>query len=404
MNAYKFRQDTFKLLSLMESYSIIALTGSVGCGKTAVLKELSEITAGTYVDFSQLDTSARVQLMDTLKTAMTSNLTVEFFLDAVTSLDDYENLLAEIQDTFVTTRSHRHYKIIIAGSSQPEFLKSISLIFGARVHTYEMGYYAFCDFYESKHQKVLCQNLHQLNDSLTAEEYDNFLRGIKLPSSEPIVSSEYLSSLLDAARGVSARSRFSNTGQYASLNWMKLSHLINSIMLHKQCDLFKEDTAEGIQFLSEYRLIDVNPCKKLDASLAEGSVTFRDPQFVKAFIESNQINCSALQISKGAIIGLLSLWYGKVTLPATYYNMVIDLDDVDYVDDYLLIKFVDEVPAQPFSPLQLEARRCILVTKDTFSYDTFLTIPYYVFQAALELGYDFRSKAVEIEMSQLNIF
>ena len=99
MNAYKFRQDTFKLLSLMESYSIIALTGSVGCGKTAVLKELSEITAGTYVDFSQLDTSARVQLMDTLKTAMTSNLTVEFFLEAVTSLDDYENLLAEIQDT-----------------------------------------------------------------------------------------------------------------------------------------------------------------------------------------------------------------------------------------------------------------------------------------------------------------
>ena len=223
MNAYKFRQDTFKLLSLMESYSIIALTGSVGCGKTAVLKELSEITAGTYVDFSQLDTSARVQLMDTLKTAMTSNLTVEFFLDAVTSLDDYENLLAEIQDTLVTTRSHSRYKIIIAGSSQPDFLKSVSLIFGARVHTYEMGYYAFCDFYESKHQKVLCQNLHQLNDSLTAEEYDNFLRGIKLPSSEPIVSSEYLSSLLDAARGVSARSRFSNTGQYDSLNWMKLS-------------------------------------------------------------------------------------------------------------------------------------------------------------------------------------
>lgn len=98
------------------------------------------------------------------------------------------------------------------------------------------------------------------------------------------------------------------------------------------------------------------------------------------------------------------MWYGKVTPPATYYNMVIDLGDVDYVDDYLLIKFVDEVPAQPFSPLQLEARRCILVTKDTFSYDTFLTIPYYVFQAALELGYDFRSKAVEIEMSQLNIF
>ena len=404
MNAYKFRQDTFKLLSLMESYSIIALTGSVGCGKTAVLKELSEITAGTYVDFSQLDTSARVQLMDTLKTAMTSNLTVEFFLDAVTSLDDYENLLAEIQDTLVTTRSHSRYKIIIAGSSQPDFLKSVSLIFGARVHTYEMGYYAFCDFYESKHQKVLCQNLHLLNDSLTAEEYDNFLRGIKLPSSEPIVSSEYLSSLLDAARGVSARSRFSNTGQYASLNWMKLSHLINSIMLCKQCDLSKEDIAEGIQFLSEYRLIDVNPCKKLNASLAEGSVTFRDPQFVKAFIESNQINCSALQISKGAIIGLLSLWYGKVTLPATYYNMVIDLDDVDYVDDYILIKFVEKVPSQPFSTSQLEARKCILVTKDTFSYDTFLAIPYYVFQAALELGYNFRSKAAEIEMTQLNIF
>lgn len=404
MNAYKFRQDTFKLLSLMESYSIIALTGSVGCGKTAVLKELSEITAGTYVDFSQLDTSARVQLMDTLKTAMTSNLTVEFFLDAVTSLDDYENLLAEIQDTFVTTRSHRHYKIIIAGSSQPEFLKSIRLIFGARVHAYEMGYYAFCDFYESKHQKVLCQNLHQLNNSLTAAEYDKYLRGAKLPSLEPIVSSEYLSSFLDTARAVAARSKFSNTGQYDSLNWMKLSHLINSIMLHKQCDLSKEDIAEGIQFLSEYRLIDVNPCKKLNASLVEGSVTFRDPQFVKAFIESNQINCSALQISKGAIIGLLSLWYGKVTLPATYYNMVIDLDDVDYVDDYILIKFVEKVPSQPFSTSQLEARKCILVTKDTFSYDTFLTIPYYVFQAALELGYNFRSKAAEIEMTQLNIF
>lgn len=404
MNAYKFRQDTFKLLSLMESYSIIALTGSVGCGKTAVLKELSEITAGTYVDFSQLDTSARVQLMDTLKTAMTSNLTVEFFLDAVTSLDDYENLLAEIQDTFVTTRSHRHYKIIIAGSSQPEFLKSISLIFGARVHTYEMGYYAFCDFYESKHQKVLCQNLHQLNNSLTAAEYDKYLRGTKLPSSEPIVSSEYLSSFLDMARAVAARSKFSNTGQYDSLNWMKLSHLITSIMCYKQCNLSQEEIAKGIQFLSEYRLIDVNPYKKLDNSLVEGSITFRDPQFAKAFIESNQITYSTLQISKGAIIGLLSLWYGKVTPPATYYNMVIDLDDVDYVDDYLLIKFVDEVPAQPFSPLQLEARRCILVTKDTFSYDTFLTIPYYVFQAALELGYDFRSKAVEIEMSQLNIF
>lgn len=404
MNAYKFRQDTFKLLSLMESYSIIALTGSVGCGKTAVLKELSEITAGTYVDFSQLDTSARVQLMDTLKTAMTSNLTVEFFLDAVTSLDDYENLLAEIQDTFVTTRSHRHYKIIIAGSSQPEFLKSISLIFGARVHTYEMGYYAFCDFYESKHQKVLCQNLHQLNNSLTAAEYDKYLRGTKLPRSEPIVSSEYLSSFLDMARAVAARSKFSNTGQYDSLNWMKLSHLITSIMCYKQCNLSQEEIAKGIQFLSEYRLIDVNPYKKLDNSLVEGSITFRDPQFAKAFIESNQITYSTLQISKGAIIGLLSLWYGKVTPPATYYNMVIDLDDVDYVDDYLLIKFVDEVPAQPFSPLQLEARRCILVTKDTFSYDTFLTIPYYVFQAALELGYDFRSKAVEIEMSQLNIF
>lgn len=404
MNAYKFRQDTFKLLSLMESYSIIALTGSVGCGKTAVLKELSEITAGTYVDFSQLDTSARVQLMDTLKTAMTSNLTVEFFLDAVTSLDDYENLLAEIQDTFVTTRSHRHYKIIIAGSSQPEFLKSISLIFGARVHTYEMGYYAFCDFYESKHQKVLCQNLHQLNNSLTAAEYDKYLRGTKLPSSEPIVSSEYLSSFLDMARAVAARSKFSNTGQYDSLNWMKLSHLITSIMCYKQCNLSQEEIAKGIQFLSEYRLIDVNPYKKLDNSLVEGSITFRDPQFAKAFIESNQITYSTLQISKGAIIGLLSLWYGKVIPPATYYNMVIDLDDVDYVDDYLLIKFVDEVPAQPFSPLQLEARRCILVTKDTFSYDTFLTIPYYVFQAALELGYDFRSKAVEIEMSQLNIF
>lgn len=404
MNAYKFRQDTFKLLSLMESYSIIALTGSVGCGKTVVLKELSEITAGTYVDFSQLDTSARVQLMDTLKTAMTSNLTVEFFLDAVTSLDDYENLLAEIQDTFVTTRSHRHYKIIIAGSSQPEFLKSISLIFGARVHTYEMGYYAFCDFYESKHQKVLCQNLHQLNNSLTAAEYDKYLRGTKLPSSEPIVSSEYLSSFLDMARAVAARSKFSNTGQYDSLNWMKLSHLITSIMCYKQCNLSQEEIAKGIQFLSEYRLIDVNPYKKLDNSLVEGSITFRDPQFAKAFIESNQITYSTLQISKGAIIGLLSLWYGKVTPPATYYNMVIDLDDVDYVDDYLLIKFVDEVPAQPFSPLQLEARRCILVTKDTFSYDTFLTIPYYVFQAALELGYDFRSKAVEIEMSQLNIF
>lgn len=403
MNAYKFRQDTFKLLSLMESYSIIALTGSVWCGKTAVLKELSEITAGTYVDFSQLDTSARVQLMDTLKTAMTSNLTVEFFLDAVTSLDDYENLLAEIQDTFVTTRSHRHYKIIIAGSSQPEFLKSISLIFGARVHTYEMGYYAFCDFYESKHQKVLCQNLHQLNNSLTAAEYDKYLRGTKLPSSEPIVSSEYLSSFLDMARAVAARSKFSNTGQYDSLNWMKLSHLITSIMCYKQCNLSQEEIAKGIQFLSEYRLIDVNPYKKLDNSLVEGSITFRDPQFAKAFIESNQITYSTLQISKGAIIGLLSLWYGKVTPPATYYNMVIDLDDVDYVDDYLLIKFVDEVPAQPFSPLQLEARRCILVTKDTFSYDTFLTIPYYVFQAALELGYDFRSKAVEIEMSKLNI-
>lgn len=404
MNAYKFRQDTFKLLSLMESYSIIALTGSVGCGKTAVLKELSEITAGTYVDFSQLDTSARVQLMDTLKTAMTSNLTVEFFLDAVTSLDDYENLLAEIQDTFVTTRSHRHYKIIIAGSSQPEFLKSISLIFGARVHAYEMGYYAFCDFYESKHQKVLCQNLHQLNNSLTAAEYDKYLRGVKLPSLEPIVSSEYLSSFLDTARAVAARSKFSNTGQYDSLNWMKLSHLITSIMCYKQCNLSQEEIAKGIQFLSEYRLIDINTCKKLDNSLVEGSITFRDPQFAKAFIGSNQITCSTLQISKGAIIGLLSLWYGKVTPPATYYNMVIDLGDVDYVDDYLLIKFVDEVPAQPFSPLQLEARRCILVTKDTFSYDTFLTIPYYVFQAALELGYDFRSKAVEIEMSQLNIF
>lgn len=404
MNAYKFRQDTFKLLSLMESYSIIALTGSVGCGKTAVLKELSEITAGTYVDFSQLDTSARVQLMDTLKTAMTSNLTVEFFLDAVTSLDDYENLLAEIQDTFVTTRSHRHYKIIIAGSSQPEFLKSISLIFGARVRAYEMGYYAFCDFYESKHQKVLCQNLHQLNNSLTAAEYDKYLRGVKLPSLEPIVSSEYLSSFLDTARAVAARSKFSNTGQYDSLNWMKLSHLITSIMCYKQCNLSQEEIAKGIQFLSEYRLIDINTCKKLDNSLVEGSITFRDPQFAKAFIGSNQITCSTLQISKGAIIGLLSLWYGKVTPPATYYNMVIDLGDVDYVDDYLLIKFVDEVPAQPFSPLQLEARRCILVTKDTFSYDTFLTIPYYVFQAALELGYDFRSKAVEIEMSQLNIF
>lgn len=404
MEAYKFRQDTFKLLSLMESYSIIALTGPVGCGKTAVLKELSEITVGTYVDFSQIDTSARVQLMDTLKAAMNSNLTVEFFLDAVTSLDDYENLLAEIQDTFVTTRSHRHYKIIIAGNSQPEFLKSISLIFGARVHVYEMGYYAFCDFYESKHQKVLYQNLHQLNDSLTAVEYDKYLQGTKLPSSEPIVSSEYLSSFLDVAKAVTAGSRFSNTGQYDSLNWMKLSHLITSIMCRQQCDLSQEEIAEGIQFLSEYRLIDINPCKKLNDSLVDGSVTFRDPQFVKAFIESNQITCNALQVSKGAIIGLLSLWYGKVTFPATYYNTVIDLDDVDYVDDYLLIKFVEEIPAQPFSTLQLEARKCILVTKDTFSYDTFLTIPYYVFQAALELGYDFRSKAVEIEMSQMNIF
>ena len=391
MNVYKFRQDTFKLLSLMESYSVIVLTGPIGCGKTTILKELSEFTGSTYVDFSQVDTSTRVQLMCTLKAAMNDNLATNFFLDEVTSLEDYESLLAEIQDTLVTTRSHSRYKIIISGSSQPDFLKSVSLIFGARVHTYEMGYYAFCDFYESKHQKVLCQNLHQLNDSLTAEEYDNFLRGIKLPSSEPIVSSEYLSSLLDVARGVSARSRFSNTGQYASLNWMKLSHLINSIMLCKQCDLPKEDIAEGIQFLSEYRLIDVNPCKKLNASLAEGSVTFRDPQFVKAFIES-------------AIIGLLSLWYGKVTLPATYYNMVIDLDDVDYVDDYILIKFVEKVPSQPFSTAQLEARKCILVTKDTFSYDTFLAIPYYVFQAALELGYNFRSKAAEIEMTQLNIF
>lgn len=404
MNAYKFRQDTFKLLSLMESYSIIALTGPVGCGKTAVLKELSEITAGTYVDFSHIDTSTRVQVMDTLKTAMNSNLTVEFFLDAVTSLDDYETLLSEIQDTFVTTRSHSHYKIIIAGSSQPEFLKSISLIFGARVHAYEMGYYAFCDFYERNHRKVLYQNLHQLNDSLTAEEYDKYLRGTKLPSSEPIVSSEYLGAFLDAARAVAARSRFSDTKQYDSLNWMKLSHLINSIMCHQQCDLSQEEIAEGIQFLSEYRLIDINPCKKTDDSLVAGSITFRDPQFVKAFIESNQINCNNLQISKGAIVGLLSLWYGKVTSPATYYNMVIDLDDVDYVDDYLLIKFVEEVPVQPFSTLQLEARKCILVTKDTFSYDTFLTIPYYVFQAALELGYDFRSKAVEIEMSQMNIF
>ena len=404
MHAYKLRQDIFKLLSLMESYSVIILTGPVGCGKTAVLKELSESVGGTYVDFSQIDASTRARLMSSLKTAMNDNLASDFFLDAVTSLDDYENLLAEIQDTLVTTRAHSRYKIIIAGSSQPEFLKSISLIFGARVHTYEMGYYAFCDFYESKHQKVLYQNLHQLNDSLTAEEYDKFLKGSKLPSSEPIVSSEYLSSLLDVARGVSSRSRFSDTGQYASLNWMKLSHLINAIMLHKQCNLSKEEIAESIHFLSEHRLIDVNPCKKLDASLAEGSVTFRDPQFVKAFIESNQITYSALQISKGAIIGLLSLWYGRVTLPATYYNMVIDLDDVDYVDDYLLIKFVEEVPSQPFSTLQLEARKCILVTKNTFSYDTFLTIPYYVFQAALELGYNFRSKAVEIEMSQLNIF
>lgn len=404
MNVYKFRQDTFKLLSLMESYSVIVLTGPIGCGKTTILKELSEFTGSTYVDFSQVDTSTRAQLMCTLKAAMNDNLATNFFLDEVTNLEDYENLLTEIQDTLVTTRSHSRYKIIIAGSSQPDFLKSVSLIFGARVHTYEMGYYAFCDFYESKHQKVLCQNLHQLNDSLTAEEYDNFLRGIKLPSSEPIVSSEYLSSLLDAARGVSARSKFSNTGQYDSLNWMKLSHLITSIMCYKQCNLSQEEIAKGIQFLSEYRLIDINTCKKLDNSLVEGSITFRDPQFAKVFIESNQITCSTLQISKGAIIGLLSLWYGKVTPPATYYNMVIDLDDVDYVDDYLLIKFVDEVPAQPFSPLQLEARRCILVTKDTFSYDTFLTIPYYVFQAALELGYDFRSKAVEIEMSQLNIF
>lgn len=404
MNAYKFRQDTFKLLSLIESYSIIVLTGPVGCGKTAVLKELSEITDGTYVDFSQIDTSARVQVMDTLKTAMNGNLTVEFFLDAVTSLDDYENLLAEIQDTFVTTRSHSRYKIIIAGSSQPEFLKSVSLIFGARVHVYEMGYYAFCDFYERKHSKVLYQNLHQLNDSLTVDEYDKYLQGTKLPSSEPIVSSEYLSSFLDMARAVAARSRFSDTGQYASLNWMKLSHLITSVMCHRQCDLSQEEIAEGIRFLSKYRLIDINPCKKTDNSLTAGSITFRDPQFVKAFLESNQINCSALQISKGVIIGLLSLWYGKVTYPATYYNMVIDLDDVDYVDDYLLIKFVEEVPVQPFSTLQLEARKCILVTKDTFSYDTFLTIPYYVFQAALELGYDFRSKAVEIEMSQMNIF
>lgn len=404
MHAYKLRQDIFKLLSLMESYSVIVLTGPIGCGKTAVLKELSESVGGTYVDFSQIDASTRARLMSSLKTAMNDNLASDFFLDAVTSLDDYENLLAEIQDTLVTTRAHSRYKIIIAGSSQPEFLKSISLIFGARVHTYEMGYYAFCDFYESKHQKVLYQNLHQLNDSLTAEEYDKFLKGAKLPSSEPIVSSEYLSSLLDVARGVSSRSRFSDTGQYASLNWMKLSHLINAIMLHKQCNLSKEEIAESIHFLSEHRLIDVNPCKKLDASLAEGSVTFRDPQFVKAFIESNQITYSALQISKGVIIGLLSLWYGRVTLPATYYNMVIDLDDVDYVDDYLLIKFVEKVPSQPFSTSQLEARKCILVTKDTFSYDTFLAIPYYVFQAALELGYNFRSKAVEIEMSQLNIF
>ena len=404
MHAYKLRQDIFKLLSLMESYSVIVLTGPIGCGKTAVLKELSESVGGTYVDFSQIDASTRARLMSSLKTAMNDNLASDFFLDAVTSLDDYENLLAEIQDTLVTTRAHSRYKIIIAGSSQPEFLKSISLIFGARVHTYEMGYYAFCDFYESKHQKVLYQNLHQLNDSLTAEEYDKFLKGAKLPSSEPIVSSEYLSSLLDVARGVSSRSRFSDTGQYASLNWMKLSHLINAIMLHKQCNLSKEEIAESIHFLSEHRLIDVNPCKKLDASLAEGSVTFRDPQFVKAFIESNQITYSALQISKGVIIGLLSLWYGRITLPATYYNMVIDLDDVDYVDDYLLIKFVEKVPSQPFSTSQLEARKCILVTKDTFSYDTFLAIPYYVFQAALELGYNFRSKAVEIEMSQLNIF
>lgn len=404
MNAYKFRQDTFKLLSLMESYSVIVLTGPLGCGKTAVLQELSEITGGIYVDFSEIATTTREQSVNFLKTAMNGNLALNFFLDAVTNLDDYENLLAEIQDTFVTTRSHSCYKIIIAGSSQPEFLKSVSLIFGARVHVYEMGYYAFCDFYESKYRKVLYGDLHQLNDSLTAEEYDKYLQGTKLPNSEPIVSSEYLSSFLDVARDVASRSRFSNTDQYASLNWMKLSHLINSIMCHKQCDLSQEEIAEGIQFLSEYRLIDVNPCKGLNDSLAGGAVTFRDPQFVKAFIESNQIDYSALQISKGAIIGLLSLWYGRVTSPATYYNMVIDLDDVDYVDDYLLIKFVEEVPSQPFSTLQLEARKCILVTKDTFSYDNFLSIPYYVFQAALELGYNFRSRALEIEMSQMNIF
>ena len=84
MNVYKFRQDTFKLLSLMESYSVIVLTGPIGCGKTTILKELSEFTGSTYVDFSQVDTSTRVQLMCTLKAAMNDNLATNFFLDEVT--------------------------------------------------------------------------------------------------------------------------------------------------------------------------------------------------------------------------------------------------------------------------------------------------------------------------------